>query len=336
MTLPLSHIKVAEFCIHLAGPYTAMLLADQGADVIKLETFEGDSMRGQPTSLPDSGFGLAFLSFNRNKRAIAVDYTRPKGLEVAYNLARWADVLVINMRLKTRQRRGFTYEELAPINPRLVYASITGYGEEGPDANFPGADVTIQGRVGDLTARRFPEAPMPRTTRLYHFDMATAMLGAYAVTLALYDRERTGHGQRVELNLLQSALACQNAQMTQRSGSQDRYGILPTGMPIQYPCSDGRYLLSQSIGNNFEGFCQTVGLEWVLVDPRFDTPEHRGQHAEELAGILGQQLSTRPAAEWEAMLKARDIWTTVVHDISEVYDDPQVVANQMMTKFEQP
>ncbi|MFH1141232.1 MAG: CoA transferase, partial [Chloroflexota bacterium] len=335
MTLPLSHIKVAEFCIHLAGPYTAMLLADQGADVIKLETFEGDSTRRRLASNP-LGLSLGFLSFNRNKRAIAVDCTRPKGQEVAYNLARWADVLIINMRLKTRQRRGFTYEELAAINPRLVYASITGYGEEGPDANYPGADYIIQGRVGDLAARRYPGTPMPRTTSLFHFDMATAMLAFGAIMLALYERERTGKGQKVELNLLQSALACQNAQMTQRSGSQDRYNILSTGMPNQYPCSDGRYLLGQSVGNNFESFCQTVGLEWVLVDPRFDTPEHCGQHAEELAGILGQHLSTRPAAEWEAMLKARDIWTTVVHDISEVYDDPQVVANQMMTKFEQP
>ncbi len=338
MTLPLSDIKVVDFCTVLAGPFAAMLLADQGADVIKLEAPEGDSARRLVPSYPGTGgISLGFLSFNRNKRSIIVDITRPKGRELAYDLIRWADVLVINMRVGTRQRRGFTYEDLAAINPRLVYASITGYGEEGPDANLPAADITVQARVGDIAGRRLPGGPMPAHTNLFHFDMAASMLTVYAVMLALRDRERTGQGQRVDLNLLQSALACQNIQMTQRSGSGDRYALLPTGLPIQYLCSDGRYLLSQSISAaRLERFCQVVGLNQVLEDPRFDTPEKRAQHPTEIADIIAQHLSTRPASEWEAMLKAQEVTVSVIKDISEVNDDPQVIANQMMTQFEQP
>ena len=338
MALPLSDIKVVDFCTVMAGPFAAMLLADQGADVIKIESPEGDSARRLVPSYPGTGgISLGFLSFNRNKRSVVVDITRPKGREVAYALMRWADVLVINMRVETRQRRGFSYEDMAAVNPRLIYASITGYGEDGPDANLPGADITIQARVGDIAGRRLPGGPMPANTNLFHFDMATSMLTTYAVMLALRDRERTGRGQRVELNLLQSALASQNVQMTQRVGSEDRYALLPTGLPIQYLCSDGRYLLSQSISAaRLERFCEVVGLKRVLEDPRFDTPEKRGQHTKEIAGIIAQHLATRPAAEWEAMLKAQEVTVSVIQDISEVENDPQVVANQMMTEYEQP
>ncbi|MEK7777703.1 MAG: CoA transferase, partial [Chloroflexota bacterium] len=266
MTLPLADIKVVDFCTAMAGPFAAMLLADQGANVIKLEAPEGDYARRVAPSYPVAGgISLGFLSFNRNKRSIIVDITRPKGRELAYDLIRWADVLVINMRVGARQRRGFTYEELAAVNPRLIYASITGYGEDGPDANLPGADIAIQARVGDMAGRRLPGGDLPAHTNLFHFDMATSMLAGYAVMLALRDRERTGQGQRVELNLLQSALACQSVQMTHRFGSTDRYPSLPTGLPIEYLCSDGRYLLSQAISAaRLESFCQAVGLKHVL------------------------------------------------------------------------
>ena len=235
MTLPLSGIKVLDLCTVYAGPFAAMLLADQGADVIKLEPPEGATVRGRAPFDPSvPGLHLAFLAFNRNKRSILVDITKPEGRKVAYDLIRWADVLVINMRVHTRQRRGFTYKELAAVNPKLIYASITGYGAEGPDANLPGADITIQARAGDLAARRYPDSSMPHHTSLFSFDMATSMLTAYSVMLALWERERTGHGKRIELNLLQSALACQAVQRTQLNGSDERIRILPTGLPIQY------------------------------------------------------------------------------------------------------
>ena len=338
MSLPLSGIRVIDFATVLAGPFAAMLLADQGADVVKIESPEGDSARRlQPNYPQTKGLSLGFISFNRNKRSVVVDITRPGGIDVVYDLLRWADVLVINMRVNTRKRRGLTYERVAAVNPRLIYASITGYGENGPDADLPGADITIQGRVGDILERSPDGGPPPEYTHLYHFDMATAMLGAYSVMLALKQREATGHGQEINLNLLQSALACQNVQMTQRIGSDGRYAIKAGPLPNQYQGSDGRWLLSQSInvGARWDEFPKAIGLDYLITDPRFNTQQKREQRVGEIKNILTKHFATRPAADWVAMFKARSMTATMVQSLVEVYDDPQVVNNDMIVQFEQ-
>ena len=337
MTLPLSDVRVVEMCQVYAGPFAAMLLADQGAEVIKLEAPVGDSSRRGPTSFPDiDGLSLPFLSFNRNKRSILVNIHTPKGKELAYRLFRWADVLLIATRVATRQRWGFTYEDIAAINPRLVYASITGFGEEGPDADLPGIDLVIQARAGDIAGRRQPDSPPPPAANFYHFDMATGMLAAYAVTLALRQREQTGQGQKIELNLLQSALASQSVNMTRVGESNDGGAASILRLPTVYRCSDDKYIFVLGAGARWEPFCASLGLDDLLTDPRFDTIEKRAEEVDEIYEILTRHFSTRPAAEWEALLKAGEQMVSVVHEIPEVYNDPQVVANQMMTKFEQP
>ncbi|MFH1140079.1 MAG: CoA transferase [Chloroflexota bacterium] len=337
MALPLADIRVVDFGTVLAGPFATMLLADQGADVIKLEPPGGESARRLAPNFPDSkGLSLGFLTFNRNKRTIELDITKPKGIEVAYRLFQWADVLVINMRLGTRQRRGLTYEHLAAINPRLIYASLTAFGEKGPDAGLPGVDITNQGRSGDIEARRPPGGSPPPHTHLYHFDMAVAMLIAYAVMLALRQRERTGQGQEIKFNLLQTALACQAIQMTRLVGFDGSYVILDPGPPRMYPGSDGRYVLVPGGGPQWAAFCRTIGLDHLATDPRFDTPEKRTQRDKELAEIISRQFATRPAREWEAMFKKNSLNATMVQRMDEVYDDPQVIANEMIIQFEQP
>lgn len=338
MALPLSNIKVVDFSQALAAPFSGMLLADQGADVIKVEPPDGDSTRsGAPNY---GGTSITTLSFNRNKRSIVADITKPAGLEVAYRLIKWADVLVTNTRVDARRRRGLSYEAVAGMNPRLVYASLTGYGEEGPDANLPGADITIQARAGDIAGRRPVGGSLPSFTHLYHFDMAAGMLIAYSVMLALYERERTGRGQKVEVNLLQAGLALHSVQMTRRTGSSERYPIRATGLPNQYMCSDGRQLLSQSIniGPRWEEFTRTVGLDKLLTDPAFDTVEKRERNVAELGGIIARHFATRPAAEWEAMFKGTNRFASVVKEIEteDVDNDTQVVANKMIIQFEQP
>ena len=339
MSLPLADIRVLDLSNVLAGPYAAMLLGDQGADVIKVEPPDGESARRLVPVFPDSnGLSIGFLTFNRNKRSVGLDITKPKGRELAYRLCEWADVLVINMRVGTRRRRGFTYEDVAAINPRLIYASITAFGEAGPDADLPGADVTIQGRAGDIAGRRLPGGPLPPYTYLYHFDMAASMLTAYAVMLALWEREQTERGQKLEINLLQSALACQSIQMTRRGGSDTKYPPIPDVLRITYRCSDGRYIHSQSIniGPRWETFCHTVGLDRLIEDPRFDTQEKREQKLDELSEIISHHFSIKSSAEWEAVMKADSLNVTVVKELEEVFDDPQVVANEMTTQFEQP
>ena len=178
MILPLSGIKILDFSQILAGPLTSMLLADQGAEVIKLEPPEGDSYRRAIPNFPNApGMSYDFIPYNRNKRSIVIDITKPMGVALAHRLLQWADVAVLNMRVPARQRRSLTYEDAAAINPRLIYVSITGYGEDGPERNLPGADIHIQPRVGDVTGRRLPGGAMPGPTRLSHFDTATSMLG---------------------------------------------------------------------------------------------------------------------------------------------------------------
>ncbi len=336
MSLPLDNIRVVEICQVFAGPFAAMLLADQGANVIKVEPFEGDSSRETVPYMPDTkGMSLRYITFNRNKRSIVVDFTKPKGLELVYDLLRQADVLVINMRTGARQRRHLTYEDVAAINPRLIYASNTGYGEDGPEADLPGIDIVTQARSGDLDVRRLGGGPPPPHTQLYHFDMAAAMLLVYAVALAIIERERTGRGQKVDTSLLQASLACHTVNLTRLGDSTTGYGIVPT-VPATYRCSDGRYILVMTGGERWDRFCHTMGLENLSKDPAFDTNAKRTQKATELREILSRVFATKPAAEWEALLKADGHTTSVVKEMNEVYQDPQVVANQMVTQFEQP
>ena len=334
MSLPLSDIRVVEIGQIFAGPFAAMLLADQGAQVIKIEPPQGELGRQLVPSYPGSGgLSLAFLTFNRNKRSIVVDMSKPQGREVVYSLVRLADVLVINMRLGARRRRGVTYEEMANINPKLIYASITGNGEAGPEADLPGNDFVTQARMGDMAGRRLAGTPPPEVTLFNHFDMVAAMLTTCAVLLALREREHTGQGQKVEVSVLESALACQAVQMTRVGSSDDSYGV--RGVPGNYLCSDGRYIYI-NIRQRWANLCRIVGLEHLAEDPAFDSTEKQNQKADEISAMLSRQFAARPAAEWEALLKAGDIIASVVKEISEVYDDPQVVANEMITEFEQP
>ncbi|MDO8750454.1 MAG: CoA transferase [Dehalococcoidia bacterium] len=336
MALPLSDIRVVEICQVFAGPMAGMLLADQGADVIKIEPLDGDSSRPAVPYLPEvDGTSVRYVTFNRNKRSIVLDIAKPKGREVVYDLLRRADVMTINMRLGARQRAGLTYEQVAAVNPRVVYASITGYGEEGPDADLPGIDIVTQARSGDLAARRISGGVLPPHTQLYHFDMSAPMLLVYGVMLALRQREVTGAGQKVDTSLLQAAIACHTVNMTRRAGSTGNYGIVPTA-PATYRCGDGKYILAMSGGERWERLCHIMGLDHLLKDPAYDTNQKRTQKAEEIFQILTRQFATKPAAEWEALLKADGHTVSVVKEMSEVYEDTQVVANGMFIQMEQP
>ncbi len=338
MTLPLSHIKVVEMCQLMAGPMTAMHLADQGADVIKIESRQGDAgRRGSTPGLPETpGMALRILAFSRNKRSIIVDFTRPSGLEVVRGLVSQADVLVINVRLGARQRYGLTYEEMAATNPRLVYASITGYGDRGPDANLPSNDNLIQARAGDLLARQLSNGVPPTVTALYHFDMATALLTFGGIMLALYERERTGMGQQVETNLLQSAVILQAIQLTRLKSMAQGQAARSDTSSSNYLCADGKYIYAGVTGNGWEAICRVLELDALVKDPRFMTQQLRQQNAAALHDLLSEHFATRPAAEWEAKLKAEEQNAAVLGEIADLYRDPQVIANNMLTEFDQP
>ena len=173
----LQGVVVIDLSTEISGPFTSKMLADQGAEVIKIEPPGGDMCRALIPNFPGSnGLSTSFLSFNRNKRSITLDLSKPKGQAIAHRLILDSDVLVMGTRLESRKRHNLSYDAIQRINPNIIYASITGFGEEGPDADQPGLDVIAQARAGDLAGRRMPEGPMPIQTNLNHFDMAAACL----------------------------------------------------------------------------------------------------------------------------------------------------------------
>ena len=330
MAMPLSDIKVIDYCQGLAGPNASMLMADQGAQVIKVEPPE----RSRPRP---GGPDFSYFSFNRNKRSIELDISKPRGREVLERLLRWADVFVTNMRLSARGRRRISYEDLAAINPRLIYASLTAYGELGPDADVGGVDRVVQARAGDIESR-YPPDVVPSDTRIFHFDMGASINIFCGVMVALHERARTGQGQQVDVSLLQTALALQAIQMTRIGGRDESAPIKPLGLQTLpfHRCKDGRYISVFGLVGEWESSCRCIGLDQLMGDPRFDTSEKREQHLEELKAIIARHFLSRPAAEWETMLKAEGLMASVVNKISEVFDDPQVIANRMITEFAQP
>lgn len=334
MTLPLEGLKVVDFATVYAGPNSAMMLADQGAEVIKIESPGSRMEEMAPGGHPN----FPFLAFNRNKRSIAIDITKPAGRDAAYRLLQWADVLIINMRMGTRQRRGFTYEAVSKLNPRLIYLSLTGYGDRGPEANLPGADITLQARIGDIDERTLPGQPPPPHTQLFHFDMGTSTINCFSVMLALRERERTGRGQKIETSLLATGLAMHACQMTRVTDLEKRYGGPITGLPQSYMCGDGRWILSQhiNVARRWDALCEALSLAELTDDPRFRTVAGREAHVDEIAVILQKNFLTKPAAEWERILKGHEHMMSMVRSIDEVFADPQVQANGMLLRYPQP
>ncbi len=337
MSLPLAGIKVVDICTVYAGPFAAMMLADQGAEVVKIEPPDGDSARTM-TTIPETDVSLSFLTFNRNKRSVVFDITTDPGKEAAYKLIEAADVLIINTRVDGRRRRGFDYETLSKINPRLIYVSITGYGDDGPEANLPGIDIIVQARVGDIGSRTVPGQEPPRHTPLFHFDMGTSIVTAWAVTLALRERDKTGRGQKIEASLLQTALTLHALQTARVEGIDVRGAVRMEGPRSAYRCADGRYVsnTTANIRRGWNTLIDTFPIPELIIDERFATEAGRLEHTKEIEDILAKEFLTKPADEWEAIFKAAGHTASIIRQTEDVHEDPQVVANNMITHFHQP
>jgi len=327
--LPLSGIKVIELAQHLAGPGTGMYLADQGADVIKVEPVAGTSRQaGSGRRSPSQ------LVLNRNKRAITLDIRKPEGHEVLLRLVRDADVLIHNFRVGVAERRGIGYDELSKLNPRLIYASITAFGSRGPWAEKGGYDRLTQGLSGIMY--RHGQDGIPLSAGVWVSDCSVPMLMAYGIMLALWVREKTGVGQKVETSLLQAALAMQTTNLV-RVGEEvadpvdagDAYGI--------FRCGDDQYLNVCALQpDQFRRFCQAIGLPDMGADPRFFDPVHRAAFRVEAYPIIDGALATRPLTEWVDILDAADVPCAPILARSAVFDQPQIRANEMITTIEHP
>ena len=347
MTAPLADITVIEVDNYMAAPSTGAILADMGATVIKVEPPSGDPMRGigRPAKIdgPLKGYDFGFDVDNRGKRSIAVALDTPEGAEVVQRLVARAQIFMCNLLPQRQQRFGLDAETLFKRNPKLVHATLTGYGTDGPEALRPGYDVTaFFGRSGLYDAMREGddgEVPMARPAQGDH-TTGLALLGAILAALRL--AERTGKGQVVETSLYEAAIwtqatdfgitAVDGAPVRRRSRRQQ---LAPAAN--RYPCGDGKWIVLNTIGGtSFEKMCEAMDKAEWLADPRFADAKSRYQNMAELVDAIDAVLMTRGRDDWGAIFdRVGLIWGPVL-TLDEVASDPQAEAIGMFPSIEHP
>ncbi len=338
MAHALEGITVIDTAINYAGPTTSMYLSDQGADVIKVEArITGDTGRRGGSSPYLGKNSRFFMAINRNKRSITVDLKKPEGKEIVQGLARRADVFVENFRPGVMDRLGLGYKELSALNPRLVYASITSFGSKGPYADKAGFDRLVQGMGGGMHRKDADGRPIPVGTWIA--DWATPMLMAYGITLALWQRDKTGLGQRVEGSLLASTLAMQLGEITVAEDDPTPPPALSEDSPAYscFECADGQYInLGAIFPHQFARLCRTLDLDHLADDPRLTDPAQRRQLHAEATPIFDAIFRTRTCAEWLESLHAADVPCGPIVEKQQVAYTEQVLANEMMVPLVHP
>lgn len=330
---PLSGIRVLDLSAYIAGPYGCSLLADQGADVIKVEPPAGDNLRAYPSTLDREN--RAFLGVNRNKRGIILDLKNETDREALLSLGTQADVLVHNFRPGVAERLGIGYDEFQARNPRLIYCAVTGYGEDGPLRTKAGYDQVLQAMTGMCVLQGKP--PVPELTYGSPVDYYAAALVAAGVSSALFERTRSGLGQYVGVSLLRSALAMQSARMITieneaRDISRDMRSGGITGL---HPTRDGYLYLSANTPRFWNALCELTGLEELSRNSRYDTVRKRAEHSAELVPILHAALERRSAREWEELF-GDAVPCAAVRHIEEMFEHPQVQAEEMVATIDHP
>ncbi|SNS49053.1 formyl-CoA transferase [Noviherbaspirillum humi] len=331
---PLSGIRVLDLSSYIAGPYGCTLLADLGAEVIKIEAPQGDTLHKYPSTLEKEG--RAFLGVNRSKRGLVLDLKQPEGLAALKRLAAEADVLVHNFRPSVPARLGIAYEQLKPDNPRLVYCAVTGYGETGPLKDKAGYDQVLQSMTG-ICAFQGKSAAQPEIAYGSIVDYYAASMLALGASAALLHRERTGEGQYVGVSLLRSALAMQSARFiwAESEGREVERDMRSGGITGIHPTREGSLYLSANTPHFWQALCELVGLPEMATDPRYDTVRKRAQAAGEIVPRLRAALQARTALEWEALF-GEQVPCAAVRRIEDMFDHPQVLAEDMVATLEHP
>ncbi|HJS28184.1 MAG TPA: CoA transferase [Anaerolineales bacterium] len=340
MTPPLDGIKVLDLSRVLAGPYCTMLLADMGADVVKIEhPSRGDDTRsyGPPFI---NGESVYFLSVNRNKRSLALDFKDREGREALLGMVRQADVLVENFRPGKLDSIGFGYEDLREINPGLIYCSISGYGHSGPDSQMPGYDLIIQGEGGIASLTGASDGP-PYKVGTSQADITAGMVAYQGILLALIARQASGKGQKVDVSLLD----CQVSLLTYQAGIYFASGISPSRLGNAHPTivpyetfqsADGYFNLACGNDSIWTRFCEAAELSEFFLSERFRTNAGRVQHRGELVPALDELLSTRTSQEWIDLLRPAGVPCGRIKSVAEICEDPQVQAREMVIRLDHP
>lgn len=342
----LAGIRVLDLSRILAAPLATQLLADLGAEVIKVERpGSGDDSRtyGPPFAPGPEGdrtdTAAFYLACNRNKRSVTVNHASAEGQELIRALAARSDVVVENFRTGTLAKYGLDHESLRALNPRLVYLSVTGFGQTGPYADRPGYDGIFQAMSGMMSVSGHPEEPMKVGVSM--IDILTGLYASTAVLAALRHRDLTGEGQFIDLSLLDCGLASLShfamnylvsGEVPQRRGNGG-YG----GIPSQaFPCKDKPIFLVAGNDKQFAAFCAAADRTDLLQDERFATTSARIAHREEILPVLAAILRTRTRDEWLTVLDAHDVPAGPYNEMPEVFADPQIQHRGMLIDVEDP
>ena len=331
---PLSGLRVLDLSAYIAGPYGCTLLADQGAEVIKIEPPTGDNLRHYPSTLPNES--RAFLGVNRSKLGVMLDLKKADGLATLQGLVRTADVLVHNFRPSVAPRLGISYEQLNAINPRLIYCAVSGYGESGPLAEKAGYDQVLQTMTG-MTVEQGKRGGPPEILYGSVVDYYAAALVAAGVASALYEREKSGAGQFVGVSLMRAALTMQSARLVWAEGeprdiSRDMRSGGITGI---HPTRDGYLYISANTAHFWKALCQKIGLAGLAGDARYDSVKKRARHAAEIIPQLHAALQAKSALEWETHF-GEEVPCSAARSVADMFDHPQVAAEDMITDFTHP
>lgn len=347
----LSGLRVLDLSRVLAGPWAAQVFGDLGADVIKIERpGTGDETRGWgPPYLKDEAGNdtteaAYFLSANRNKKSVCVDFTQPEGQRIIRELAAKCDILLENFKLDGLKQYGLDYPSLKQINPRLIYCSITGFGQSGPYAPRAGYDFLIQGMGGlmSLTGRKDGEPGAgPQKVGVALTDVLTGLYSVISVLAALNHRHLTGEGQHVDLALLDvqvTSLANQNMNYLTSGIAPVRMGNAhPNIVPYQdFPTADGAMIIAVGNDGQFAALCKVLGHPEWAKDERFATNTLRVKHRETIIGLLSSVTATRPTSDWVKVCEGVGVPCGPINDLKAVFDDPHVQARKLKIEMPHP
>jgi crotonobetainyl-CoA:carnitine CoA-transferase CaiB-like acyl-CoA transferase len=340
LTLAPALNRVLDLTSVVSGPLATMFLADQGAEVIKIEPLGGDITRHSRQSVSASGeYSALFVSTNRGKRSLSLDLKRPEAGMIMRKLAARADVLVQNFRPGTMERLGLGEPTLRASNPRLIYVSISGVGESGPYAGKRVYDPIIQGLSGFADLQADPKTRRPRMIRTIVADKTTAIFAAQAVTAALFARERTGEGQHIRLAMLDTMIAYLWPEaMTQYTVvGREATTADPTARPeLIFETADGYITVGTISDSEWRGFCAASQRPDLAEDSRFSTPSGRAVNATERILLMAEIIKEHPTVDWLQRLDANDVPSAPVLRRGEVIANEQVVARKLIAEFDHP
>jgi crotonobetainyl-CoA:carnitine CoA-transferase CaiB-like acyl-CoA transferase len=337
---PLHGVRVLDLTGVVSGPFATMFLADQGADVLKIEPVGGDITRRSRATIDKSGeFSALFISSNRGKRSLAIDVKSEAGREVLAKLVRDTDVLVQNFRPGTMERLGLGADELRARHPRLIYVSISGVGETGPYVKKRVYDPIIQGLSGFADIQSQPVTNRPQMIRTIVCDKTTAVMTAQAVAAALYAREKTGQGDHIKVAMLDVMIAYlwpEGMMQYTVVGAEATAGDPNDRPDLVFKTSDGYITCGTISDSEWQGFCRATGDPALAADARFATPSARSVNATARINKMQEYIGQHTTAEWLERLDAADVPCAPILRRGDIIHNEQVVARGLITEFEQP